>query len=235
MIEEVEKEIIEILKHNLKEIKNVDIIRPDFKKDNLQAILPAISFENVEFKTEDLGIGFSSGAKKEGQQDKFKGDIKTTEFKLSKKPLKPLAIVECPPGTRKREIDDYTVDYEKGIINFRIPPEKGKDISIKYFINKSAAETKGLKLNLKYNLNIWAANEQERDKITMDVLKTLLTFTDVLSSKGIILRTIGGKNIDGDKIKDVFGKNIECNIETEIYVEIPYEIIKKIEIKEEIK
>jgi len=235
MIEEVEKEIIEILKENLKEIKNVDIISPDFKKDNLQTILPAISFENIEFKTEDLGIGFSSGAKKEGQHDKFKGDGKTAEFKLSKKPLKPLAIVECPFGTRRKEVDDYTVDYEKGIINFRIPPENSSDISIKYFINKSAAETKGLKLNLKYNLNIWAANENERDKITMDVLKTLVIFTDILSSKGIILRTMGGKNIEDNKIKDVFGKSIECEIETEIYVEIPYEIIKKIEIKEEIK
>lgn len=231
MIEKVEKEIIEILKENLKEIKNIDVIRPDFKKDNL----PAISFENIEFKTEDLGIGFSSGTKKEGQHDKFIGDGKTKEFKLSKKPLKPLAMVECPLGTGKRENDDYTVDYEKGIINFRIPPEKGKDISIKYFINRCAAETKGLKLDLKYNLCIWATNEQERDKITMDVLKTFIIFTDVLSSKGIILRAIGGKNIEGDKIKNVFGKSIECDIETEIYVEIPYEIIKKIEIKEEIK
>lgn len=231
MIEEVESEVIKILRENLKGIKNIDTIKPDLKKDSL----PAISFENIEFKTEDLGIGFSSSDKKEGQHDKFSGDSKTKEFKLTKKPLKPVEIVECPLGTRKKEVDDYTVDYEKGVINFRIPPEKSSDISIKYFINKSAAETKGLKLNLKYNLNIWASNEQERDMIAMNVLKTFIIFTDVLSSKGIILRTIGGKNIEDDKMKGVFGKSIECNIETEIYVEIPYDIIRKIEIKEEIK
>jgi len=235
MLNDVEDAIIKVLRENLKRIpkENINVKRPDFKKNSL----PSISFENIEFKTEDLGMGASSGEKKEGAHDKFSGDGKTEKFKLSKKPLKPLEIVEYPLGTQRREIDDYTVDYEKGIIKFRIPPEKGKNnISVKYFIDKSIGETKGLRFDLKYNLCIWAGNEEERDRITMDVLKTLITASDELDDQGIVLRTLGGANIVDEKIPEgVFGKNIECKLETEIYVEVPYERIRRIEMKKEIK
>jgi len=235
MLNDVEDAVIKVLRENLEGIpkENINVKRPDFKKDSL----PSISFENVEFKTEDLGMGASSGEKKEGAHDKFSGDNKTEKFNLSKIPLKPLEIVEHPLGTERREVDDYTVDYEKAIIKFRIPPVRGKDnISVKYFVDKSVGETKGFKFNLKYNLCIWAKDEGERDRITMDVLKTLLMVTDELNDQGIVLRTLGGANIGDEKIPEgVFGKNIECDIESEVYVEVPYERIRKIEVKKEIK
>ncbi|ODS40769.1 MAG: hypothetical protein A7315_15510 [Candidatus Altiarchaeales archaeon WOR_SM1_79] len=193
MLNDVEDAVIKVLRENLEGIpkENINVKRPDFKKDSL----PSISFENVEFKTEDLGMGASSGEKKEGAHDKFSGDNKTEKFNLSKIPF-----------------------------------------SVKYFVDKSVGETKGFKFNLKYNLCIWAKDEGERDRITMDVLKTLLMVTDELNDQGIVLRTLGGANIGDEKIPEgVFGKNIECDIESEVYVEVPYERIRKIEVKKEIK
>ncbi|MDI6729983.1 MAG: hypothetical protein QMD06_00350 [Candidatus Altarchaeum sp.] len=232
MLNDVEEAIIQVLRESLKVVpgENINVKRPDFKKSPL----PSISFENIDFKTEYLGIGASSGEKKEGVHDKFNGDGKTEKFKLSKKPLKPVLIVEHPLGAQKREIDDYFVDYEKGVINFRIIPENGKDnISVKYFINSSIGETKGMKFNLRYNLCVWAKDEAKRDEIAMEVLKTLVISADELNDEGIVLRAVGGANLNDEKIPEgVFGKSIECTVETEIYVEIPYERIKKIEIKE---
>lgn len=234
MIEDVENSIIEIIKKYISSVPTDNIIAgaPDLKEIKL----PLVSFENQKFSVEDLGMGASSGEGKQKVQDKLTGDGKTGEFKLGKTPLRAPLEVEHPPGTPRRETDDYTVDYEKGILKFRLVPGKGKDnISVNYLTRKSVSETRGLKFNLKYNLCAWAKSGKERDSISLDLIKLFLIAKDEMEDKGIVIRATGGRNITGDNIPEgVFGKEIECRVECEVYIDVPYERIRKVEIESKV-
>jgi hypothetical protein len=230
MFSRIETAIVKVLQDNLKSVPkdNIRATKPDL---NVEKNLPAISLTNVDFDIKEIGIGGSIGANEEGLQDVFSGDGKKREFTLTKKPLRPITKVEHPLGKQKKESDDYTVDYGKGIIAFRSPPEKGRNnILIKYL---PPAETKGLKFNLKYHLEIWARDEGQRDAITIEVIKTLLKEGSPLVRQGITIRPIKGFNVPPDEEvpKGVYGKTLEYLIETELQVEIPLPRIERIEVQ----
>jgi len=230
MFSRIETAIIKVLQDNLKSVTkdNIRAKKPDL---NVEKNLPVISLTNVDFDIEEVGIGGSTGTSREGLQDIFSGDGKKREFTLTKKPLRPITKAEHPLGERKRETDDYTVDYEKGIITFRSPPEKGRNnILIKYL---PPAEIMGLNFDLKYHLNIWARDEAQRDAITIDVIKTLLKEGGALGRQGIFIRPIKGFSVSSTEEvpKGVYGKTLEYLIETELQVEIPVPRIEKIEVQ----
>ena len=229
MFSRIETAIIKILQDNVKSVPkdNIRAKKPDFK---VEKNLPAISFTNVDFNVEEIGIGGSTGPNKEGLQDVFSGDGKKREFTLAKKPLRPITKVEHPTGKEKKENTDYTVDYGKGMITFRSPPQKGRNnILIKYL---PPAETKGLKFNLKYHLETWARDESQRDTITIDVIKTLLKEGSALVKQGIFIKPIKGFNVHEDEVPaGVYGRTLEYLVETELQVEIPLPRIEEIEVQ----
>jgi len=227
MFNKLETAIIKILQDHLQTVpkKNIDI-KPNFKN------LPAISISNVNFEIDEIGLGRSIGGVGREVQDVFNGDGKKKDFTLTEKPLKPIISIEHPIKKRLRE-SDYFIDYEKGIVVFQSPPLKGEqNISVKYL---KPFDTKGLKLNITYHVNIWAKDENQRDEITVETIKTLLREEDTLTQQGLSIKPIKGFNIPKgeDTPKDVYGKTLEYKVETDLQVEIPLPRIEKIEIQQE--
>ncbi|MBS7654099.1 hypothetical protein KEJ43_03390 [Candidatus Bathyarchaeota archaeon] len=199
--------------------------KPDL---NVKENLPAISIANIDFKVEEVGIGRSFTAKNNEVKEYFSGDGEKVNFILAKKPLKPTLIVEYPPGERRMENTDYIIDYEGGSVNFRSPPEKGSNnVLIRYL---APAEIKSVKLIMKYHIDVWSKDESQRDKITFDIIRTLLRGEEEFDLKGIIIKPIGGFNIPANEVpKEVYGKTIECLVETYLQVETLLPRIEKIE------
>ena len=227
MFNKIEKALIEVLQDNLKTVPKDNILAKEPKQDMK---FPAVYISNVDFEINETGVGRTIRSKDNELYDTFSGDGETKEFTLKVKPLRPITAVEYPQG-KKLNKDDYQINYEKGIIIFQSSPEKGeKNILVRY---PKPAKMKGLKLNLKYNFNIFAVDERERDAISVEILETILREEDSLTQKGISIKPIGGFNVpsDGDISPETYSKTIEYLIEYDLQVEIPFPRMEKIELQ----
>lgn len=232
MFDIIEDALIKILQEKLTNIPkdNITTRKIDLKKTTF----PFLSLYDVDFTLEDLGIGRESGESKKELSEKFSGDGKKSSFQLSVRPIKPIISVESPTGQIRKEKEDYTVDYEKGVVTFLSPPKEGKEnILIKYHSAKGASITRGLKVNAKYYIDVWDSEKDACDSTAIEVIKILLIGRDDLAKKGLNIKPIRGYNIEPEKEFSnlAFGKRLEYSIETEIYVEIPTPLIEKIEIQ----
>lgn len=225
MIEEVDNAIQELLRKDLAQlVRSEDITSGDFDPERTTAI----SIINSDFSVEELGIGGSGSIKKEKIVDNIKSDGKKKDFSLSQKPLQPVKV-ENPVGTEKNETDDYTTDYEKGIVSFRSDPEKGV-IRITYFAARDVAEIRNLQFVLTYSLIISAKDPQKRNKITMETIKALYRKKPELIKRGISqIRLIKGylKKISDDSITVSV---LEYQLETTVEIEMPMPSMEHIEI-----
>ena len=227
MFNKIETAIIRVLQENLTDVPNANIgtKRPESDKN-----LPAISLTNIDFAVDEVGIGRFIGEEDIEQQETFSGDGKKRGFTLTEKPLGQVIVVEHPPGKRLKENEDFTVDYETGMINVHAIPEKGENnIVIRY---TEPARIKGLKFNLRYHFNVWATDEVQRDSITVRVVEILLREEESLNQQEIFIKPIKGFNIsDGEVPNGVYGKTIEYAVETELLVRTPVPRIEKVEVK----
>ena len=225
MFKKIESAIIEVLKEQLKSVPKGNI---DTKKTKLGDKLPRVSIVNVAFDVKDVGVGSSIGGENVRAQEKFSGDGEKKEFILSEKPVRPLVMVEHPSGSRLKKAD-YTVDYGRGAVTFRTPPKKGEDnISVKYL---KPFEVKGLRLNLKYHIYVWASDEAQRDAIAVEVLESILREETSLDQQGVYLKLVKGFNTSiDDGSENVFGKTLEYMIEADLQVEVPYPRIERIDV-----
>ncbi|MEM2027638.1 MAG: hypothetical protein QXT30_07790, partial [Candidatus Bathyarchaeia archaeon] len=175
--------------------------------------------------------GRSFTTKNNEVEERFSGDGKRVKYVLSRKPLKPTLVVEHPPGERKLENADYFVNYESGSITFQVPPEEGSNnILVRYLV---PAEIKSVKLIMKYHINVWDKDELRVNKITFNIIETLLKREEELNLKSIAIRPTKGFNIPADEMpKGVYGKTIECLLETYLQVEIPFPRIEKVRIEQ---
>jgi hypothetical protein len=192
--------------------------------------LPAIALVNVDFAVKEVGFGRSVGGVE--LQDTFSGDATTVAFSLSVKPLRPILAVEVPLGTRVPEAD-YAVDYEQGLLTFKKPPPAGKDIIVVRYLKPT--QVKGVKLDLRYHLTVWAADEGQRDVLTVAVMEALLREEEALNRQGIFLRPIKGFAVPStpNVPEEGYGKTLEYSVEASLDVEVPIPRIEKIEIHRE--
>jgi hypothetical protein len=230
MFNKIESAIIEALKKQLKSVPKGNI---DIKKPTPGGKLPAISVANVSFDVKDVGVGSSIGGENARAQDIFSGDGERKEFILSEKPVRPLMAVEHPSGSRLNEAD-YTVDYGRSAVIFNKPPKLGEDnISVKYL---KPFEVKGLKLNLRYHIDVWAGEETQRDAITVEVIEAILKEETSLDQQGVYPKLVKGFNTSLDNgSDDVFGKTLEYMIEADLRVEVPHPRMEQIDIKKPTK
>ncbi len=155
--------------------------------DNVQATstrggrVPAVTLVNVDFVVKEVGFGRSGGGVE--LQDTFHGDGVTVAFALRVKPLRPILAVEAPPGTRV-PVDDYVVDYEEGLVTFHAPPPAADAIVVRYL---KPTQVKGVKLDLRYHLTVWGADEAERDALTVAAMEALLREEEALARQGVLL------------------------------------------------
>jgi len=229
MFNKIENAIIKILQENLKVVPkdNIGMKKTDFQADKN---LPAISLTNIDFDIEEVGIGRFIGAEDIEHQETFSGDGNKRGFTLAEKTIGQVIAVEHPPGRRLKESDDFMVDYESGMINLHSTPQKGENNIVVRYIETSRIN--GLKFNLRYHLNVWAADEVQRDSITIEVVEILLREEESLNQQEIFIKPIKGFNIsDGEVPKGVYGKTIEYIVKTELQVKIPIPRIEKIEVQ----
>ena len=239
---------------------NIVLDRPDFSTKVVKA-LPHIAIYDSGFKFQEVGFGAGLGETREQIIEEFSGDGKSTLFKIRELPLRPIIRVETPKSYFRKEGDDFSVDYVKGALTFRSPPVKGRNnILITYSVAKSAAQVKGLRLEIECNVDLWAKNAVDCDDIALDVMKALLVSTEELENQGINLRPSRGFNIvDNDRespeqdenyrkkkientsgskienrlLKEAYGKRLIYVAETNVKAEIQIPRIEKIHIKAE--
>jgi hypothetical protein len=232
MIKEVDDALIGALKNGLSNLAPAECIvlgEVDTKESK------CIALENADFSIQETGIGGSAGEQMEVVSEKIEPDGSSREFNLSGNPLRPIIGVERPIGTIMSEgdLDSYRIDYEKNRILFYLPPPKGESILVRYRVARSIAEIHTLKLALTYYLTIWANDPHDREKITIEAIKTLYRQVTDLKGKGIDeIELVRGQLVDlqGDQNKKA--RRIEYRVKADITIERSLLPIKKIEIKE---
>ena len=225
----MDEAILESLRKGLSDLvpsENITVGEMDQKKDK------SIFLMNTGFTVEEQGIGGSVSVKKEEAAEKFDSDGKKKDFSLSQKPLKPLVSVESAVGSLKSEPDDYTVDYQKGLISFRAPPEKGREsVQIKYNIACAVAETRNLEFTLTYLIYVRGEDIQNRDQIMLETIKVLYREKAALAKKGVEeLKLIKGYTIQKAEGQNTNVGIIEYQMETTIRIETLMPPIERIEI-----
>ncbi|HEY7108496.1 MAG TPA: hypothetical protein VH415_03615 [Nitrososphaeraceae archaeon] len=204
--------------------------------------LPVVAIYDTGFTFDKIGIGEGMGITQEETEQEFSGDGSTLRFKLKKSAIRPLISVEVPPGHKLAETLDYTVDYLKNEVTLKVPApkaQKGKNnVLITYSVAESAGETKGIRLKLVCNLDIWAKNSAQCDSIALDIIKSMLFAEDVFSAKNIHLKPLNGMNLsiimdkDEQKKGDLNGRRLVYLAETDVKFESKVPQIRKIEISE---
>lgn len=225
MISNISNTITKIIQDRLKSPNiNIIIIKPDLKSIKL----PLIAVYDERFKFMQEGVGSSFGERKKEITDEFNSDGKSTVFKLSAKPLRPMISVTGPQGLM-RELDEYKIDYANGNLILRSPVSKGKKLVVKY--NIASSEVLSLRLNIKYNIDIYASSKAECDNICIDVMKAIMLADELLISNNITMKPFIGANIEDNIEGNRFGKRLIYIIETYITTEKSVPIIEEIEIK----
>jgi len=224
MFEKVEAALVKVLQEGLEGVSKSNVVAKKRRLDKQ----PAVCVENVGFEFVDVGVGRSMGSADNRRYEAFSGDGETVNFTLKEKALRPLISVEHPTGVRLFG-DDYTVDYGAGVVTFKRPPVEGEDnVTVRFYL---PFEVKGLRLNLKYHINVWGKNEAQRDEVTQGVLEALLREEAYLSQEGVSLKPVKGFNVDLDDPKKGYGKTIEYDIESELLVEVAQPRMEEIDLK----
>lgn len=192
----------------------------------------SLSLVCSSFSVEEEGIGGSGGVKRETVTDDFPSDGKSADFTLSQKPVLPLISVETPPGTVKNTPDDYTIDYDRGIVTLRVVPEKKAKIRVTYYVDRPVAETRTIRFLLTYHLTIGANTREESDGIVLDTIKLLYRERSRLEKRGISeMRLVRGFVEAFLDNKDKVANVLEYEAQTTVQIEIPMPPIARIEIE----
>jgi hypothetical protein len=98
---------------------------------------------------------------------------------------------------------------------------------------KSVSLVSALRVNAKYNLDVWGANREECNDLTTDIIRAVLLGRENLALQGIVMRPISASPIeprDGGSTLEFFGRRVLCDVETDLYVPAPVPAIERIEV-----
>jgi hypothetical protein len=228
VIKDVDSALLDSLKKGLSGVTSSEIIsgHPGKKK--------AVYMENTDFTVEETTIGNLSSELKEEYEETFSGDGKNTMFKLLKKPVNNLILVEYPRGKPRSYPDDFFMDYTNGTITFRDPPPKSKDgVYIKYDLPMPRGESSFLKFNLTYAVTIVDEDDDTRDKATMACIEALFKDMVTLRKLGIEdIRLIRGLSEQPDGQDQARQSTLIYNVKTTVRLETMMPSIERIQILE---
>lgn len=228
MISQVDLALLETLRRDLGELlpgENVMMEEPSEMPGN------AVFLTSTDFTVEEMGIGGSTAAEKEELVETLDASKTGKKIRLSQKPKSPLISVESPPGSFLHEPDDYTVNYEDGTISFRKSPMPDGRIQVRYNIAREVAETLQLKFTLGYTITIMAMDREERERLTLEIIKILYRNRPKLNERGIYEIRLK-KGSSREKAED-WTRNtniLKYLVETFVTIEMPVPAIEKIEI-----
>jgi hypothetical protein len=192
----------------------------------------SLSLVCSSFSVEEEGIGGSGGVRRETVSDDFPSDGKTADFVLSQKPVRPLISVETPPGTLKNTPDDYTIDYDRGMVTLRVVPEKKAKLRIAYYVARPVAETRTIRFLLTYHLTVLAKTREESDAIVLETIKLLYRERSRLEQRGISeVRLVRGFAESFLETKGAVANVLEYQAQTTVQIEIPMPPIARVAIE----
>lgn len=229
MIPEVDRPVLEALRKRLSGLVSEEEVvtgEPDPAKER------SVTLVDRDFTVEETGMGSSTSVLLEKHVEKFDADGENKAFTLSKPPVRPLIDVQNPPGTKKGEPDDYTVDFAKATVTFREAPKKEKEaVVIAYNIAKAAGEIRSLRFILGFDVFIMAKDQEERDSITMETIKALYLERAGLEQKGVEeLKFESGYSTVLSEDPLIKANVLSYKAEKTVLIEIPMGPMEKIEI-----
>ncbi len=186
-----------------------------------------------EFIIEDVCMGSLRQDMKEEAEETFDGDGRSTRFKLSRAPVNQLLLVEYPKGTDRSAPDDYVVDLESGVVEFRDPPPRGKSIiRIKYDLPRPVGEKSSLRFLLTYSIAIVAGSNEDRDRLTLASIEALYRDMPVLVKHGVEdMRLVKGYSAPVDGDNTLRQSILEYSVQTTLEIGTRMPPMEKIEIK----
>jgi hypothetical protein len=225
MLTEIGERLAEVLREKLVEVPGENIVAEGEPSKS-----PAIMISNLKFKLKNSGLAENTDEGRVELKEALNSDSVKTSYKLQEKPLKNSLRVESPPGTLLAERDDYTVNYDEGSIEFRNPPEKGKNkIFVRYNSQKSIMTVKSLKIKALYSIEVSGKERAEADSLAEKVVKALLAAEDQLLGEGIEVKPVGGLASTEEEGKTA-KVQLRYIVEREMRVEQVIGPIEKIEI-----
>jgi hypothetical protein len=236
LFDEIENSIIDILTASNLEVPKENFVRGNILiVSNEKAVMPALSLYDIETAFLEANFGSNIEEKREENQDSFSGDSVQTTFVLSKRPLKPVGLVETPVGTPKREDLDFHVDYVKGSIEFAKAPDKGSNNIVATFTPFSGMiKVGGLRVVTKYKIDSWASTRNQCDDIATSVMRTLLLEKGKLAADGYTVKLISCSALTTTEPPQaqLFCRSLEYEIETQLTFEQPLEAVESIVIQQ---
>jgi hypothetical protein len=139
-----------------------------------------------DFTVDERGIGGSMGVAYEEVSESFDADGSEKTFRLSRGPARVVLGVECPPGTSRREVDDYVIDPSRSVISFRTAPKKAKgSVQVRYNTPRAVGEIGSLSLVMRYAVLIRCKEVREREQIALEAMNTLFREKGALKNQGL--------------------------------------------------
>jgi len=196
------------------------------KSPDAKQKLPYVFVECSGFSVNDMGLGGSVGGEGVTAAEVFNGDGKNRVYTLKEKFMRPLLSVETPKGSRVHQ-SKYIVDYIAGTVTLDVPPKEGEgNVVISY---RKPFESKGITLDLKYQITSYGGDEEARDTLATSVMGALLKAESSLNGQGIYLKLVRGFNTS--EVPDgTYGKTVEYSVEGELRVDIPVPRIESIDL-----
>ena len=124
--------------------------------------------------------------------EKLDGTGTQKTFKLKAQPLRPVERIEHPPGTLLTENRDYTVDYEKGLIEFVKPPEKGKENIIVYYYDRNKTfKVTFLPIDAYFKIHVYSP--EKCDELALKTIGALYLNAEKIEKEDSLLKILGFK------------------------------------------
>jgi len=182
MIQQVDDAILAALKAALKDIVPTGAVALDAVPEGARSVTLMCS----DFTVDEPGMGGSMGAAYEEISEKFDADGLQKAFGLTGGPARSILSLESPPGTPRREIDDYLLDPTRSVISFRVPPKKAKgSVQVRYSTQRIAGEIGSLSLIMRYSILVRSADVRDRERIALEIMNTLFREKGQLKAQGL--------------------------------------------------
>lgn len=180
MIGQIDDALLERLKSGLSLAKDEIALGPVTGKKR------SVSLVCTDFNVDAGDVGGSTSIKYEEVVDSFDSDGSTMIFRLSSPPVKAVMSVESPPGTFKKEGDDYLVETTRGIVSLRAAPKKGKDaVKVKYSIPRAIGEIQNVHLALTYAITVKEGDLRKREDIALEIIRIFYREKPLLIDRGV--------------------------------------------------